>query len=532
MSTNILAINFNHDGSAALLRDGALAGYVNTERFSRKKKHPGLRREDLEEVLAQAELGLGDLDHVYLCNLHNMDSPDIPNTHGSDLKETWFEFWINQTRNKVRIDDRILDCTINPDHHLLHGSLAYYSSPFDSAVIFVADPLRCAAYIGKNHRIYELHDLNVFFNAHVGYCYVAEAIFGSAIFGAGKVMGLAPYGKPSMPMETDYNQIRTMPELRLLAHRYPVYIQEGKERWDAALAYHMQRGLETQLTQMLGRLCQLAQREDVAPHLCLSGGTALNSVANQIAFAASPFKKLHLHPACGDDGTAIGAALWHWHHLLGNPKRVWTTRSLMYGCRDYEHLIDDVLLKYRDQLIVETGEDYREKAAELLARGRIVAWFQGASEIGPRALGHRSILADPRDPDMKANLNGKVKFREFFRPFAPSVLKEHALAWFGLEDSPFMLRVCTVLQGGVPAITHKDGTARIQTVAREDNPEYYDLIQAFYRRTRVPLLLNTSFNIKGEPIVETPEDALCCFLKTRIDHLVFRNRIVSKKATP
>jgi carbamoyltransferase len=301
---------------------------------------------------------------------------------------------------------------------------------------------------------------------------------------------------------------------------------------NATLAYDVQRALEVQLTAALGLLAERARAAGVEPNVCLSGGTALNSVANQIAFRASPFERIHLHPACGDDGTAIGAALWYWHGKLGQPRRHYTNAELMYSRKIYDDEIETAATAHGAVLRVERCDDYCRHAARLLADGYIVGWFQGGSEIGPRALGHRSILADPRDPAMKERLNGRVKFREAFRPFAPSVLNDCADEWFGLADSPFMLRVCGVRKDGIPAVTHVDRTARVQTVRAEDNPAFYDLISSFYANTGVPLLLNTSFNLGGEPIVENPADAISTLLRSGLDCLVIGDRLVHKVGVP
>ena len=528
---HILAINFNHDGSAVILTEGTIAAYIKTERFSRLKKDPGLRAVDLQELLDQANLSLPEIDHVLLCNLHSMDTPDIPALHGTTLKETWFDFWVNQTNTLVRIGDIVLPCTVNPDHHVLHAATAFYTSPFESAITLVTDPLGCRAFIGRDTRIYPIRrTFDDDMQASIGYCHVADQLFGSSIFGAGKVMGLAPYGAIPHPLEVDPGSIATFEQLVRLSNQAPAYIAQGNRQLNARLAYYIQLGLELQLTSVLQQMAGICRRNNVPLQLCLSGGTALNSVANQLAFAASDFEQLHLHPACGDDGTAIGAALWYWHDQLGNPRRSFANPELMYGQRHYDDQIDSALAAYGERLEIETTGTYIERAAQLLTEGAIIGWFQGASEIGPRALGNRSILADPRDPAMKDRLNQKVKFREHFRPFAPTVLNEHAQEWFGLSDSPFMLRVTQVHRPDVPAITHVDGTARIQTLQRRDNPPYYDLIEAFRRITGVPLVINTSFNIKGEPIVETPRDALECLLHSELDYVCFPNRIVRKRS--
>lgn len=524
MTRVLLSINFNHDGAGGLLIDGRLAGYVCTERFSRRKKHPGLREEDLDELLDQAGIGLTDVDHVLLCNLHNMDTPDIEQLHGSDLKETWCEFWVNQRHDAVRIRGRTIACTVNPDHHLLHVSAPFYTSPFDTAIGLAIDPLGCRAFIGKGNRLYPLdRGYDRWFNANIGYAHAAVELFGSSIIGAGKVMGLAPYGRPDRRDPPRWQEISGFADLVELAAVDPVLVNVNGRDLNATLAYYIQLGLEHQLSAVLTDLAEVARRNRVAPNLCLSGGTALNAVANQVCFEGSEFSRFHAHPACGDDGTAIGAALWYWHQVLGHPRLAHPNAELMYAVRGYPDIRVDraVAAAATGGLTITRTADQPRDCAALLAAGATIGWFDGASEIGPRALGHRSILADPRRSAIRDRLNARVKHREHFRPFAPAVLNEHAKDWFGLADSPFMLRASPVLRDDVPAITHVDGTSRIQTVERADNPAFHALIEEFHTLTGVPLVLNTSLNTKGQPIDETPEDALGTLLATELDYLVF-----------
>jgi carbamoyltransferase len=539
-TSTILSINFNHDGAGVLLVEGRIAGYLCTERTSRKKKHPGLRETDLDDLLEQAGATVADIDHVMLCNLHNMDTPDIPRLHGSDLKDTWLEFWINQRNDTVRLRGREIPCTVNPDHHTLHAAAAYYTSPFDSGVSLAIDPLGCRAFAGKGERLYPLaRGYDDWFNANYGYGHVAEELFGSSILGAGKVMGLAPYGRPERSHEVDWPAIASFAQLMELASIDPVFVEVAGRALNATLAFYVQRGLELQLDAVLQDLAGVCARNGIPLNLCLSGGTALNVTANRLCFERSDFKALHLHPACGDDGTAIGAALWHWHHVLRRPRRAFARSELMYAVRCYGHTeIIAALESVGDRVSVldaERGDgDCALAAARLIAGGAVVGWFEGAGEVGPRALGHRSILADPRDPEMRDHLNSHIKHREHFRPFAPSVLKEHALDWFGLRDSPFMLQSCQVLRDGVPAITHVDGTSRIQTVTPGENGTYHRLVSRFHEITGVPMVLNTSLNTKGEPMAESPRDAVRTLLDADLNYLVFsgdRDLIVENRAS-
>ncbi len=528
----LLSINFNHDGSGVLLVDGRIAGYVTTERRSRLKKHPGLRDDDLDELLAQAGLRIDDVDHVLLCNLHTMDSPDIPTLHGGDLKETWLRFWVNQDNSLVDLRGRHIPCTVNPDHHLIHAACAYFTSPYESAVAVAIDPTGCRSFVGRDNRLVPLlHNFDAWFNANVAYTEAGRLLFGSGILGAGKVMGLAPFGRPVAPVAAAVlDGLRSFHELEELAGAGACTVTAGGRRLNATLAYYVQVGLERQLTRLFRELHAASVRAKVAPVLCLAGGTALNAVGTELAFAASAFEGRHLHPACGDDGTSIGAALWYWHHVLGNPRQGFSAAELMYGVRQYTpQLVRRALDRHAADVVVERVDDHAGRAAELIATGAVVGWFDGAGEIGPRALGHRSILADPRDPDMPRRINAEVKFREDFRPFAPAVLVERAGEWFGVTDSPFMLRAVPVRRPDVPAVTHVDGTARLQTVAPGDNPSFHTLIAAFADRTGVPMVLNTSLNTRGEPLVETPEDALRTLLGCGLDHLVMPHLVISKR---
>lgn len=557
MLKNILSINWNHDGAGAIIIEGQIAGYVNTERYSRLKKHPGLRGEDLTELLAQAQLKMEDIDLVMMVNLGG-NYPEVEARYGSDLRETWLDFSLNEEKDQVRIRGRRIPCVTNPYHSLCHNALAYYFSPFSSAVCLAYDPMESGICYGHGS---SLHTLD-FPPTEAGkvYDFVSNAFLGfGGVFGAGKTMGLAPYGRPDIP-EAGHDKgaavaepIRALavaaaqyctPEvskqaldlIEELADKHPTMIDAGGKQVNAAQAFLVQDFLERQMVFYLRSVHRFIlgryRSEAFARNLCLGGGTALNSVANQVGFVESPFEEIYLHPACGDDGTAIGAALYHWHHVLGNPRIEHTNIQAMYSIRAYgQQHIQAALERHRSEVTVSRPDDYISEAAHLIAQGKIIGWYQGAGEIGPRALGNRSILCDPRDGAMKQTLNARVKFREAFRPFAPTVLDTYSEEWFGLKDSPFMLRVAEVLQEGAPAITHHDGTARPQVLRREDNRPYYSLIEAFHGLTGVPLVLNTSFNIRGEPMVETPEDALRCFLETGLQHLIFPGLVVSKSGS-
>jgi carbamoyltransferase len=541
----ILSLNLNHDGSAVVLDDGKITGYVNTERFSRVKKHPGLRAEDLRELLDQAGTTLAGIDHV-MFNQVGVNYPEILEMHGKDFEDTRVPFAIDPSRQHAQLMGVERPCTVNLEHFLCHAACAYYFSPFDSAYCFAYDPMGSGAYVGRGNRLDPLK----FAPALAGLLYSQvsiELLKLGGLFGAGKAMGLAPYG--SIEDVAGYEELRSLcaqgvPRsdvgkvldlIRRMGDAHPIPVRDGGKEWNAAYAFLVQEALEMGLAGILDGLFRLMLRrrlshgEQVGANLCLAGGTALNSVANQKCFEQSKFSSLYMHPACGDDGTAIGAALYYWHHSLGQAKTTRENREAMYSVRTYDDRIEAAISRHADQLHIQRSAEDTREAASLIAQGRILGWFDGASEIGPRALGHRSILCNAAHPGMKDTLNARIKFRESFRPFAPSVLNEHAEAWFGLKDSPFMLRVANVLRPGVPAITHVDGTARHQTVRTEDNPRFHRMISEFHALTGVPMVLNTSFNVKGEPIVESPEDALATFLGSELDHLVFPGIILSKR---
>ena len=533
----ILSINFNHDGAAVILDRGKIAAYVNTERFSRNKKHPGIREEDLDEVLTQAQLQLSEIDFVILVN-YGMASPEIKDRFGTDLQDTVINSIILEGQDRVSMRGRKLPCWTNPDHFLCHSAVAYYYSPFDSATCFAFDPLGSGVHVGRGNRLDPVSHRK----SYVGELYSNISIRllkVGGIFGAGKTMALASYcdARTRKALEP---LLQTVPASRFATptecYKLFLYVEnlisahpqcyEGK--WNIAAAYIAQRLLEIELVRVLDEILPHVPAEALRKQLCLSGGSALNTVANELGFQGSQFDDLYLHPACGDDGTAIGAALYYWHHVQGNPKLPHHNREAMFGVRRYDDCIIDALHRYKERLVWTERDDYKFVAAQKLASGQILAWFDGASEIGPRALGHRSIVCAATETRNRQFLNDRVKKRESFRPFAPAVLEEHCQELFDIDSSPFMLRAVRVKSEAVPAVTHVDGTARVQTVRREDNENYYDLIAEFHRLTGVPVILNTSFNINGEPVVETPEHAIETFLASEIDCLVFPNFIIEK----
>lgn len=571
---NILSCNYNHDGSAAILSDGKIKAYLSTERFSRIKKHPGATKEVFDELFKIAEVSPADIDLYLLNNLNYMFAPKYYSDNNGYFQNTWENFIIEDTDEngkKVFLDvkDYGLDphskdffpkiknnranfqthayfrgfrrpCIINPPHYLSHASAVYYSSPFDSSIIFVWDPTGFEAFIGKGNKIYPIfndQDLRMI-NLGQIYAQVSEQILSEdSLTGAGKMMGLSAYGAKALNknifdynlfLNKDYDNFFKI--LKNESEKDTLYYKERLKELNATKAFVVQSIFENQLEYIFKLAYQYSVLHDIEPNICLSGGSTLNCIANEKAFKKSKFKNIFLHPACGDDGTSIGSALAYWHNELGNPKQKYSNADLMYSRKEYTSKdIKDSMDLFQDRINFRADTDYIKIAAELLSNGKVLAWFDGGSEIGPRALGHRSILADPRSKTIRDFLNGEVKSRESYRPLAPSILEEYSEKWFDIKDSPFMLRAAKILKDSLPGISHVDQTSRPQTVNEKDNLNYYNLIKAFFEITGVPMVLDTSFNVKGEPIVESPKDAIKSFLNSRIDALIFPNLIVTKK---
>jgi carbamoyltransferase len=353
----------------------------------------------------------------------------------------------------------------------------------------------------------------------------------------GEVMGLASYGRDSLPplVRLEGDDLRFTP----WDERFVFPFEGGSDaEWEASphrthwedLAWRVQRDVEDVLLERARRLAASTGSR----RLAMAGGVALNCVANGRLLLEGPFEELFVQPAAGDDGIALGCALYGDAVLRGHGRR-WRMEHAYLGAPYDEARVADALRGFGTRLALARRRpaDLAEETADLLAAGRVVGWFQGGSEFGPRALGNRSILADPRDTGMRDRVNARVKHRQAFRPFAPVVLAERAREWFEIPvDSPYMLlagRVRPEMRSRVPAIVHVDGTARVQTLRRETNPRLYALIEAFARRTGVPLLLNTSFNDRGEPLVETPQNAVDCFLGTELDALAIHDRLLVKR---
>lgn len=561
----VLGVNLSHDRSACLLRDGEIVVAIEEERLDRMKHSEGfmvhgyfqrlskvLPMKAITYCLAAADVGLDELDLVV------GNRPLHDGSAGRLLREL-------PIKDKTKIRELPL-----PSHHLAHAWAGYQTSPFDDAAVLVVDGIgsripgsgrleKHTVFAAEGTKLTlaeatsyaeDFSDIGLglfyeFFTAKLGFI----TKWGHENFGlfscggyleAGKTMGLAPYGRPRPDWGRllQYDGTDVHVELATLERSYDKwYAAEGdgfdpaaRDSWKSQFAKDVARKAQDELEEAMVYLARKARELTGARNLCLTGGVGLNSVANQRIAAEAGFEGLYIAPPAGDAGIAIGVAAYGYHEILGGTGRhhmASAATGRTYTDTEIRTALDAAGPKVTYQPAPVS------RVAELLASHHVVAWVQGGSEIGPRALGQRSMLADPRHPDIRDYLNVVVKHREPFRPYAPSVLREHAGRWFELTgDSPFMLlvpRVRDERRDLVPAITHVDGTARVQTVDAEVNPRYHEVISAFHELTGVPLVLNTSYNDAGEPIVETPEDAVRTFLNTEIDHLYIGPYLVSKR---
>ncbi len=589
--TAILGISaFYHDSAAALVVDGEIAAAAQEERFSRVKHDPGFPSKSIEYCLDQAGLTPADLDYVTFYEKPFRKFERLLETYLSYAPIGFQSFtkaipqWVGQKlflrraigKGLPGYDKRL----VFPEHHESHAASAFYPSPFEEAAILTLDGVgewaTTTLGVGSGSRIELTHHLK--FPHSVGLLYSAFTYYLGFKVNSGeyKVMGLAPYGTPRyadqileelIDLKADgsfrlnmsyfnYCQGLTMTSKKF--HRLfggPPRVPESPlTAREMDLAASIQKVCED----VMLRSAKNLHESTGLSNLCLAGGVALNCVGNGRILRESPFDKIWIQPAAGDAGGALGSALFVWHQLLENPRDSQQPDSQSGSYLGPQFATAEV----REELESE-GSTYRElpenqlvdEVADLIAEGKVVGWFQGRMEFGPRALGARSILGDATNAEMQKQLNLKIKFRESFRPFAPAVVEEEASKWFELGGvaSPYMLLVAQVPQSiqikpsregltgldllnekrsKIPAVTHVDGSARIQTVHRDTNPRYHELIRRVEERTGVPVIVNTSFNIRGEPIVCTPAEAYRCFMVTEMDALVVEDFLMLKRDQP
>jgi carbamoyltransferase len=592
---NILGIScYYHDAAAALLQSGQLVAAAEEERFSRIKHDFGFPAQAIKFCLQTGQIRSEDLDYVVFFEkpFRKLDRilASVLQTYPQSWKVfresmiSWIvdKMWVASTLQSLLGIDR--SKILFSEHHLSHAASAFLCSPYEQSAILtvdgVGDWVTATCGVGKGSDIRRTKHLE--FPHSLGLLYSAFTAFLGFEVNEGeyKVMGMAPYGKPryadkvwkvvrqdsdgsfSLDMDyftfhysTDRMYSRKLVELFgeprpremaffTAATGFPKYFGEPPANYSelcrvnehyADIAASIQQVTEELLLGMARNL----QKETGQKKLCIAGGVALNSVANSRILRETDFEEIYIHPAAGDSGAAVGAALWAYNSLLGKPRTFCMKHAYWgqsYSDAEIRAFLTESNIQHR---YVESDDQLLEQTVERLASAKVVGWYQGRFEWGPRALGNRSILADPRNPEMKDIVNSKIKFREPYRPFAPSVLAERAEKYFELPNAAqqyparFMLYVTPVKPDQrkiLPATTHEDGTARLQTVFRDENPRYYGLIECFENATGVPVVLNTSFNLRGEPIVTTPANAFSTFAKSEMDSLVLGNFIVDKRS--
>jgi len=582
---------YYHDSAAALLKDGEIIAAAQEERFTRKKGDAAFPAEAVRFCLGEAGIGPQDLMAVGFYDKPLLKFERIMETYLSVAPRGFAQFrmagpmWMKEKLFLDRELRKALDYDgdiLYAEHHESHAASAFFPSPFEQAAILTMDGVgewATASFgVGKGNDIELLKELS--WPDSLGLLYSAFTYYTGFKVNSGeyKVMGLAPYGEPKY-VDVILDKLVDLREdgSFRLNQEYFNYLSGltmtngafdklfgGKARVpESPLTQRemdLARSVQVVCEEIMLRMARTVHRETGMENLCLAGGVALNCVGNGRLLREGPFKRLWIQPAAGDAGGALGVAQLIWHRHMDQPRTVTPHKDRMRGAYLGPSFSPDEI----EAFLQTTGVSYQRldraellgRVADLLADEKIVGWFDGRMEFGPRALGARSILGDPRSPRMQAQMNIKIKFREGFRPFAPSVLRERVADYFEMDgESPYMLLVAPVKQerqipmtdaqqrlwgiqqlnvvrSDIPAVTHIDYSARIQTVSRDTNPNYYDLIAAFEERTGCAVLVNTSFNVRGEPIVCTPADAYQCFMRTHIDHLVLGPFLLDKTAQP
>ena len=589
---HILGISaFYHDSAACLLRDGEIVAAAQEERFTRKKGDASLPVNAIDYCLAEGGIEVDDLAYVGFYDKPLLKFERILETYLGVAPRGFRSFlqagplWIKE---KLYMDRELRDTLgfegeiLYSEHHESHAASAFFPSPFREAAILTMDGVgewATATWgIGRGDDIELLQELH--WPDSLGLLYSAFTYYTGFKVNSGeyKVMGLAPYGEPRYvdTILTELVDLKEDGSFRL-NQKYFNYLT-GLTMTNGAfdeLFGGPPRVPETKITQremdlarsiqdvceeIMLRMARTVHRETGQENLCLAGGVALNCVGNGRILREGPFERLWIQPAAGDAGGALGVAQLIWHRYCRQPRRLNDCKDGMQGAYLGPAFTPAQIKSYLDSQGAEyerlDREALIERVAEILAAENVVGWFQGRMEFGPRALGSRSILGDPRSPRMQAKMNLKIKFREGFRPFAPSVLREHVSDYFELDrESPYMLLVApvkkqrqipmteeqqslwgidklNVARSDIPAVTHVDYSARVQTVSKETNPDYYALIREFQNVSGCPVVVNTSFNVRGEPIVCTPEDAYRCFMRTDMDYLAIGPYLLDKQEQP
>ena len=599
-TTWILGISaFYHDSAACLVRDGEIVAAAQEERFTRKKHDARFPENAIDYCLREGGISLGDLSHIAFYEKPFLKFERLLETYLSFAPKGLVSFWAAMPiwlKEKLFLKDLLrkelarlgdlpragLAPLLFTEHHQSHAASAFFASPFERAAVLCMDGVgewaTASAWLGEGHRLTSLWEIP--FPHSLGLLYSAFTYYTGFKVNSGeyKVMGLAPYGQPKYVKAIYDHLIDVKPDgtfrlnmdyfnyctgLTMTGEKFHGLFGGPPRKPESALTQRemdLARSVQEVTEEVMLRLARTLHAETGTDALCLAGGVALNCVGNGRILREGPFRKVWIQPAAGDAGGALGAALSTWHEYLGRSRKCDGVKDDMrgsylgpaYTSAEIERFLQKVNAPYTRL----TDEKFFDRVADELAAGRVVGWFQGRMEFGPRALGGRSILGDARNPKMQSMMNLKIKFRESFRPFAPSVLREDVSEYFDLDtDSPYMLLVAPVVErrrtpmteaqrglwgidllnvprSDIPAVTHVDYSARIQTVHHETNPRYHRLLRTFKEKTGCSAIVNTSFNVRGEPIVGTPADAYRCFMRTEIDLLVLEDCIVYKSDQP
>jgi len=558
---------YYHDSAAAVLKDGNVISAVEEERFSRIKFDDGFPKHAINWCLEEAGISAENIDSIAFYDKPVLKFERLLDNYIAvaprglysflDVIPKWIHkrLWIKNEINKHL--NGFKGKIIFPEHHISHAAHTFFTSPFDEAAILTIDGVgewsTTTFGIGKNNNIKLINDIR--WPHSVGLFYSAFTYFLGFKVNEGeyKLMGLSSYGKPKyydkilnelIDVKNDGSIQLNMKYFTFTYDKYmtnqnfsEIFGISPREHDERAEQVHYDIGASAQLVleDILLKMVNHVHKKTKMKNLCLGGGVALNGVANYRILKEGPFENLHIPPSPGDAGSAVGAAQYLYYCHTKNKRVIQTSTERIknniyvgpeYSNNEIKAFLDKNKITYefleREQLLKNT--------AKLISDRNIVGWYQGKMEWGPRALGNRSILADPRDRKMKDVLNEKIKHRESFRPFAPSILEEHISEYFDIDrPSPYMLLVANVKKPDkIPAVTHVDGTGRLQSVSKHVNSLYYDLINEFYKLTSVPVIINTSMNVMGEPIVNTPEQAHNMILKTDMDYIVMGNYLISR----
>lgn len=555
----ILGIScFYHDSAAVLIKNGSMVAAAHEERFTRKKHDDSFPNNAIQFCLSFEGITIEDISCIAFYDKPLLKFERIVESFIKSWPWDYKVFvrampiWLKDklwVKDKIKKELNYKGLIYFCEHHMSHAASSFFVSPFKEAVILTVDGVGEWATTtishGKDKKIKIIKQIDYPDSLGLFYSLFTYYLGFKPNSAEYKVMGLAPYGWPKYADELkklieiyddgsfklNSSFFKSFYSIENVTDKLENLFKVKKRKSGDQLGqFHkdIAASLQDVTNQIMVKLASYAKKETGLDNLCLAGGVALNCVANSEILKKCGFKNIYIQPSAGDAGGALGAACYIWHQVLGNG-RCFEMSHAFWGPSYENSQIKDFLESKGVEYEFLSDEDIVKKTAELIKNQNVIGWLRGRMEWGPRALGARSILADPRNKDNWQKVNMKIKFRESFRPFAPSVLKEDSLSYFNLEDSPYMLFIADVKNDEIPAVTHIDKTARIQTVDQNFNFCYHSLIKEFKRITGCPVLINTSFNVRGEPIVCSPKDAFDTFIKTDIDYLVLENFLLDKK---